>query len=78
LLIAISTSGNSPNINAAVMSARQLNCRTLALTGANGKKLASICDESILVPASRTSRIQESHILIAHIWCEIIDTKLRD
>lgn len=77
LLIAISTSGNSPNISAAVMKARQIGCKTLALTGANGKKLASLCDESILVPADRTARIQESHILIAHIWCEIIDAKLK-
>ncbi len=75
LLIAISTSGNSPNINSAVMTARRIGCLTLGLTGANGKKLASLCDESILVPATRTARIQESHILIAHIWCEIIDLK---
>lgn len=75
LLIAISTSGNSPNINTAVMAARRVGCRTLGLTGMNGKKLASLCDESILVPAARTARIQESHILIAHIWCEIIDAK---
>jgi len=76
LLIAISTSGNSPNIIEAVMTARRIGCQTLGLTGANGKKLASLCDESILVPAERTARIQEAHILIAHIWCEIIDAKL--
>jgi D-sedoheptulose 7-phosphate isomerase len=78
LLIAISTSGNSPNVNAAVMTARRLGCRTLGLTGATGKKLASLCDESIAVPAAKTARIQETHILIAHIWCEIIDAKFRD
>ncbi|MCY7346017.1 MAG: D-glycero-beta-D-manno-heptose 1-phosphate adenylyltransferase [Pyrinomonadaceae bacterium] len=78
LLIAISTSGNSPNISAAVMAARRVGCRTLGLTGAKGKKLASLCDESILVPAVRTARIQESHILIAHIWCEIIDAKFSE
>lgn len=78
LLIAISTSGNSPNVNAAVMTARQIGCQTLGLTGKNGKKLASLCDKSILVPAERTARIQESHILIAHIWCEIIDAKLQN
>ena len=78
LLIAISTSGNSANISAAVMAARQIGCRTLALTGKNGKKLASLCDESILAPAERTARIQESHILIAHIWCEIIDQKIKN
>ena len=77
LLIAISTSGNSPNVNAAVMSARKIGCKTLGMTGANGKKLASICDECVLIPASRTARIQESHILIAHIWCEIIDGKYK-
>ena len=77
LLIAISTSGNSPNVNRAVMSARQIGCKTLGLTGVEGKKLASLCDRSVLVPARRTARIQESHILIAHIWCEIIDAKLK-
>ncbi len=77
LLIAISTSGNSPNVTAAVMTARRIGCKTLALTGMNGKKLASICDDGILVPSGRTARIQESHILIAHIWCEIIDEKLK-
>lgn len=77
LLIAISTSGNSPNVNAAVMKARQIGCRTLAMTGINGKKIASLCDDGILVPASRTARIQESHILIAHIWCEFIDAKFK-
>ena len=76
LLIAISTSGNSPNVNQAVMSARKLKMKTLGLTGEKGKKLASLCDECVLVPASRTARIQEAHITIAHIWCEIIDAKI--
>jgi D-sedoheptulose 7-phosphate isomerase len=76
LLIAISTSGNSQNVNAAVMCARQMNCKTIGLTGASGKKLASLCDASILVPAFRTARIQEAHIAIGHIWCEIIDLKI--
>lgn len=76
LLIALSTSGNSPNIIETVLSARRIGCDTLGLTGANGKKLASLCDESILVSSERTARIQESHILIAHIWCEIIDAKI--
>jgi D-sedoheptulose 7-phosphate isomerase len=75
LLIAISTSGNSSNVNAAVMSARQIGCKTIGLTGFKGKKLASLCDTSILVPAIRTARIQEAHIAIGHIWCEIIDLK---
>lgn len=77
LLIAISTSGNSPNVNSAVMTARQIGCQTLGMTGANGKKLASLCDDSIMVPAARTARIQEAHITIAHIWCEIIDARFK-
>ena len=78
LLIALSTSGNSPNVIEAVMTARRIGCQSLGLTGASGKKLASLCDESVLVPAVRTARIQEAHILIAHIWCEIIDAKFRN
>jgi D-sedoheptulose 7-phosphate isomerase len=78
LLIAISTSGSSRNINSAVMSARKIGCKTLGLTGTNGKKLASLCDLSILVPTSKTARIQEAHITIGHIWCEIIDAKFNE
>jgi len=72
-LIAISTSGNSPNVIAAVMAARSRGCSVIGLTGANGKKLASLSDRCILVPSARTSRIQEAHITIAHIWCQMID-----
>ena len=75
LLIAISTSGNSPNVIAAVMKARQIGCQILGMTGAKGKKLASLCDKAFLAPSERTARIQEAHITIAHIWCEIIDEK---
>ena len=73
LLIALSTSGNSRNILAAVMEARREGCKTIGMTGAGGKKLASLCDAAILIPETRTARIQEAHITIAHIWCEIID-----
>jgi D-sedoheptulose 7-phosphate isomerase len=76
LLIALSTSGNSPNILSAVMKARELGCRTLGLTGRAGKKLAALCDACILVPSERTARIQEAHIAIAHLWCEFVDEKL--
>lgn len=72
-LIAISTSGNSPNVIAAVMEARRQDCNVIGMTGAKGKKLASLCDGAILVPSHRTARIQEAHITIAHIWCEMID-----
>lgn len=72
-LIGISTSGNSPNVLAAVMAARLNGCKTIGLTGAGGKKLASLCDAAVLVPSSRTCRIQEAHIAIGHLWCEMID-----
>jgi len=73
LLIALSTSGNSPNVISAVMTARELGLKTFGLTGAGGKKLASLCDICLLVPSLRTARIQEAHITIGHILCEIVD-----
>lgn len=72
-LIAISTSGNSRNVISAVMKARERGCKVVGLTGAGGRKLASLCDACVMVPSVRTARIQEAHITIAHIWCEIID-----
>lgn len=72
-LIAISTSGNSPNVIAAVMAAREIGCTVVGLTGETGKKLASLSDECVMVPSKRTARIQEMHITVAHIWCEYID-----
>jgi D-sedoheptulose 7-phosphate isomerase len=75
-LIAISTSGTSRNVISAVMTARGLGCKIIGLTGANGKKLAGLCDACVLVPSERTARIQEAHITIAHIWCEMIDEKM--
>jgi D-sedoheptulose 7-phosphate isomerase len=75
LLIALSTSGNSPNVTAAVMSARQIGCKTIGMTGGGGKKLASLCDACILIPITRTARVQEAHITIGHIWCEFVDAE---
>lgn len=72
-LIAISTSGNSPNVIAAAMEARRRGTNVICLTGADGKKLASLSDAAVLVPAKRTARIQEAHIMIAHVWCEMVD-----
>jgi D-sedoheptulose 7-phosphate isomerase len=76
-LVAISTSGNSPNVIAAVMAARKRGCKVIGMTGAKGKKLAGLCDACIVVPSDRTARIQEAHITIAHIWCEIIDSNYK-
>ncbi len=73
VLIAISTSGNSPNVLKAIMSARNAGCKVVGLTSVKGRKMAALCDSCVLVPAERTSRIQEAHTTIGHIWCEIID-----
>ncbi|MEQ1642227.1 MAG: D-sedoheptulose 7-phosphate isomerase [Pyrinomonadaceae bacterium] len=78
LLIAISTSGNSPNVIAAVMEARRKGCTVIGMTGSGGKKLASLCDACLLVPSQRTARIQEAHITVAHIWCEMVDDLIRE
>lgn len=72
-LIAISTSGNSPNVIAAVMEARRRGAKVIGLTGAAGKKLASLSDASVLAPSKRTARIQEVHLAVIHIWCEMVD-----
>ena len=72
-LIAITTSGNSPNVIAAVLAARGRGCTVIGLTGKNGKKLAGLSDACVLVPSTRTARIQEAHITISHIWCEAVD-----
>lgn len=76
LLIAISTSGKSPNIIRAVEQARSLRCKTIGLTGCSGEPLASACDLAIVVPAERTSRVQEVHITIGHLWCEMVDQSM--
>lgn len=73
IVIAISTSGRSKNVLKAAERARELGCRTIALTGASSDPLGSICDLTVAVPAKRTSRIQEAHITIGHLWCEMVD-----
>jgi len=76
VLIAISTSGVSANVIKAVERARALGCKTIGLTGNSGQPLASLCDLAIIVPAPRTSRVQEAHITIGHLWCEMVDALL--
>jgi D-sedoheptulose 7-phosphate isomerase len=73
VLIAISTSGKSKNVIRAVEQARESGCKTIALTGASADALGSLCDVVVAVPATRTSRIQEAHITIGHLWCEMVD-----
>lgn len=76
LLIGISTSGNSTNVINALNLAKQMNCKTIGLTGRDGGKMNSLCDINIVVPSNDTPRIQEMHILFIHIICQIIDNEL--
>jgi D-sedoheptulose 7-phosphate isomerase len=73
LAFALSTSGNSPNVVAAVDTAQQRGLRTVALTGKGGGQLAGLVDWVIRVPSDETPRIQESHIAICHAICEVVD-----
>jgi len=72
-LLALSTSGNSPNVVAAVQAARALGMITVGLTGAGGGALGDLCDLCIRVPSRDTPRIQEMHIAVGHMICELIE-----
>ncbi len=77
VFIPISTSGNSPNILAAVAVAKQCNILTVALTGQSGGRLKQLC-ECLSMPSDETARIQECHILIGHILCGIVEAAYFD
>jgi D-sedoheptulose 7-phosphate isomerase len=76
VLIALSTSGNSPNVLAALEAARKRGLKTVGLTGKTGGTMAPLCDIAIKVPSGRTPNIQECHILFGHIICQIIEDTL--
>jgi D-sedoheptulose 7-phosphate isomerase len=73
LLVAISTSGNSPNILEAVAAARQQGMQILALGGKSGGELARRADLALVMPSHSSQHIQEGHIAIIHIWCALIE-----
>ena len=76
LLIGISTSGNSKNIIKALEAANEIGMITVGMTGASGGKMKNLCRYLINIPSTDTPRIQESHILIGHIICEIVEKDL--
>ncbi len=76
VLVGISTSGKSKNIINAFKKANDMNLKTIAFLGKGGGDLISIAQKSILIPSNSTARIQEFHIMIGHIICEIIETEL--
>jgi D-sedoheptulose 7-phosphate isomerase len=75
-LLAISTSGNSGNVIKAVEMAKSKGMKTIGFLGGNGGKLKLIVDKPIVIPSSNVQRIQEGHITVAHIICEIIEEEL--
>ena len=75
-LIGISTSGNSENVLRAIKQAKKQGVITIGLLGCGGGKILAECDDAVVVPSNITARIQESHIMIGHIWCEMIEEML--
>jgi D-sedoheptulose 7-phosphate isomerase len=73
IFIGISTSGNSKNIINAFEVAKEKGIKTIALVGRDGGEMAKIADIALVIPSDSTPRIQESHILIGHIICDIIE-----
>lgn len=76
VVIAISTSGNSLNVIEAVKTAEMKGAQTIGLTGGSGGELAEVADLVLLVPSDDTQRIQEAHITIGHIVCEMVEREL--
>ena len=76
VLVGISTSGNSPNVVKAMQNAKEIGMVTVGFTGSKGGKMKEICDIMIQVPSDDTPRIQEVHILVGHIICQLIEEEM--
>lgn len=76
LLVALSTSGNSPNVLRAVEAARALGVFSIGLCGGSGGALAVAADETFIVPSPEAPRIQEAHITLGHAWCALAEDLL--
>jgi D-sedoheptulose 7-phosphate isomerase len=76
VVVGISTSGNSPNVLKALRAADELGCRTIGLSGKDGGSIRDVCELALVVPSTDTPRIQEGHITIIHIVCDLVEKKL--
>jgi D-sedoheptulose 7-phosphate isomerase len=74
--VALSTSGNSPNVVAALAEARRIGCKTIALTGSGGGCCAELADVLLDVPGHLSPRVQEVHQIIYHVFCELVEEAL--
>ncbi len=71
--IGLSTSGNSKNVLTGLAMAKKMGLKTISFTGNGGGKIASLTDISLIVPSAHTARVQESHICMAHVICELVE-----
>ncbi len=78
VFLAISTSGNSPNILLAIQAARQNKVTVIGLTGDSGGEMRTACDLCLCVPSQSTPRIQEMHIMVYHAICELLEERLAE
>ena len=76
VVMGISTSGNARNVITGLLEAKKMGIKTIALTGSGGGEMASIADIALIVPSDSTPRIQEAHIVIGHIICELVEENL--
>jgi len=76
LVIGISTSGNSPNVLAGLDAAKQLGAHTVGFTGAPGGQLPGRADVCLCVPSADTAHIQEAHMAVAHVLCDLVEREL--
>lgn len=75
-VVGISTSGNSPNVTNGILAAKKIGAKTVGLTGETGGKLSQMADITLRVPSQNTQRIQECHIMVCHIICDIVEKNL--
>ena len=76
VVIGISTSGNSTNVLSALELALELDCKTVAMLGRDGGEIASLVDQPLIVPVNETPYIQEAHLAIIHILCDLIESEV--
>ena len=76
VLIGISTSGNSKNVIKALETARTMGLKTIGVTGGNGGAMLPLCDIALVASSSKTARIQESHLVMFHALCELVENAL--
>jgi D-sedoheptulose 7-phosphate isomerase len=74
--VALSTSGRSPNVLAALREARRLGLHTTGLTGGDGGPMLELCDAAIVVPSRVTGRIQEMHLVVTHMLCKALEARV--